>query len=943
METVGYAALQVIPSFQGLQARMGAGVVAPMAAAGATSGKRFGAGMLGAVRGFAAPMAGIFGVAAIAGFLKSSVQIEAQFSQTMNTLAAVTKVPQAQIEKLSALAMKFGADTEFSANEAASAMLELAKGGLTTAAIRAGALDSTLTLASAGGIALADAAGVVTNGLSMFGLRARDAGQVAAALAGAANASTASIGDMTLGLSQVGPGARNAGLSLQETTAVLAGFANAGIKGSDAGTSLKVFLQRLVPTTSTASTAFKTLGLNLTNARGEFVPLRVMAQQLQDGLKGLSDAQRTQALSAAFGSDASRAALVLAKQGADGIKKLTRATSDQAAADRVAEARMSGTAGALAILSGSWETLQLAVGKAIQPVIQFGALALSAGLNALGPIVLGMGDAFSRLGGFLSAAKAPLLAVAAGVTAAGIALGVYRAYVITVTAVTRVWAAAQALLNGTMAINPVTATVIAIGALVAVAVLAYQRSETFRAVVQKLWAGFKQLAATVSGVVMAALRALWQAFQANILPALVRVWVTVQTQLWPVLQRLGGIIGKVVVFVARMYAAWIKFQVAVAAKVLPVIIKVAGFLTGLLFRALAAVIGVIARVIGVVARVVGAFVNFAAGLGRAAAAVGRFVGEAVAKFAAFARAVAEKVAAVVGFVGGIQAKVLNALRGAAGWLVSVGADMIRGLIEGIKNMAGAVAGAAVDAVKGAVNAAKSFLGIGSPSKLMMVVGADTIRGLAIGIRDKGESVTKAMVDVTKQLTDAAAKGLAPLKDVAGQVLQFAASIRSGLADFGAVTSFTPPEGVPASAGMVLANMRARLTAVRKFGRYLVDLKKLGLNNASLQDVIAAGPVAGSQIAAALLAQGRRAIRQVNTLESAYGRASAQVGQVGARSQFGMTTGQAQAIKQTRVDVRDGAITINVGGDVGPRIRREIRQGVHDALGDVVDRLQAAKG
>lgn len=307
------------------------------------------------------------------GFAKESVNLEAKFSQTMNLVGAATKAPATQIQSLTDLAMKLGADTAFSANEAADAMLELAKAGLDTKTIMGGGLAGTLTLAAAGGTELGTAATIASNAINTFNLAGKDMESVAAALAGGANASSASVESLGQALQQVGPGATNAGLSLQETVAALSAFDSAGVKGSDAGTSLKTMLTRLVPQTEKAASSMERLGLDFVKGNGEFESLTNIADQLQKKLSGLSAAQRTTALATIFGSDASRAATVLMKEGADGIKKYIKATNDQNAAQRMAETRMSGTAGALERLSGSVETAQLALGRELAPVIQSAA------------------------------------------------------------------------------------------------------------------------------------------------------------------------------------------------------------------------------------------------------------------------------------------------------------------------------------------------------------------------------------------------------------------------------------------------------------------------------------------------------------------------------------------------------------------------------------------
>ncbi|MPZ66164.1 MAG: phage tail tape measure protein, partial [Pseudonocardiaceae bacterium] len=356
---IATAYVSLVPSFSGGSAAIATQLGAPAAAAGATASKKFGGSFVGGLATLGKRVGPLLGAAAIAGVVKSAVSLEAQFSKTMNTLQAATGAPAAQLDKLSELAITMGADTVFSANEAADAMLELAKSGISPATIEAGALQGTLTLAAAGELDMASAATVAGNALNTFGLRGKDMNMVAAALAGAANASTASVDSMAQALQQVGPDAADAGLSIQETTAALAAFENAGIKGSDAGTSLKTMLARLVPNTEKAKGAMEDLGLKFTNANGEFVSLSEMAGRIQTSFAGLSAEERTLAMNTIFGSDARRAATILMNEGQQGIRGYIKATSDQSAAEKMAAAAMKGTAGALESMKGSIETAML--------------------------------------------------------------------------------------------------------------------------------------------------------------------------------------------------------------------------------------------------------------------------------------------------------------------------------------------------------------------------------------------------------------------------------------------------------------------------------------------------------------------------------------------------------------------------------------------------------
>lgn len=352
-------------------------------------------------------VAGAFSGTAIAAGIGKTISLAKTFDLSMRQVGVQTGQTGEELKKLSDLAMKMGADTAFSAQDASNAMLELAKGGLTAADIKAGALKTTMTLAAAGELEMASAAGYVTQAMNTFGLSAANANQVAVALAGGANSSTASVESLGQALSQVGPGAANAGMSLQETVAALAAFDNAGIKGSDAGTSLKTMLSSLVPATDQARSAMSKYGLEFIKANGSYKSMSQVAQELKTGLGDLSQAEQTAALRTIFGSDATRAATVLMKEGKKGVDDYVKATKNRATVEKMANTAMGGAEGAWNELTGSLETLAIKIGSALLPAFTSAAKGGAAFINTLG----GMGDelagAFSWVKGFVSGFIAP--------------------------------------------------------------------------------------------------------------------------------------------------------------------------------------------------------------------------------------------------------------------------------------------------------------------------------------------------------------------------------------------------------------------------------------------------------------------------------------------------------------------------------------------------------
>lgn len=334
----------------------------------------------------------------------------ANFDLTIRQAGTVSDASAKQMDGMRQTAIKLGKDTSFSANEAATAMLELAKGGISQAQMGAGVLDQTLTLAAAGGLQLGEAAGYMTNTLNAFGLKATAAGGVAAALAGGANASTASVQSLGMGLAQTGRSAVDAGMGLNETIGALALFENAGVKGSDAGTSLKTMLTRLVPQTDEAADAMKKLGLNFTDAQGNMLPMRNVAQQLQSKLKGLSESQRISALNTIFGADASRAAGIMADAGAAGIDKMVAATKDLNAAQLLAKTNTDGAKGSIEQMKGSVETASIQFGQVLSPHIVAAAGQLGDLADGFSNLTSGQQSAALGMGTFAVATGPALIA-----------------------------------------------------------------------------------------------------------------------------------------------------------------------------------------------------------------------------------------------------------------------------------------------------------------------------------------------------------------------------------------------------------------------------------------------------------------------------------------------------------------------------------------------------
>lgn len=317
---------------------------------------------------------------AAADFVGSTITVAADYESTMNRFKAVTgdAIDQSgmKVEDFNALFLDMGAKTQFSAQQAADAAVNLAKGGMDPATIAAGGLEGALALAAAGELDLAQAAEITAKTLGVWGDRGVDAAMAANLMSQAANASTVDVDDLAIGLANVGGTAKTAGVTFQDTVQAMALLAPGFSSASDAGTSFKTFLSRMIPTTAKQTDAMVELGLATEDgksaffdASGQFIGMKKAAELLQNATAGLTQEQKLLALNTIFGQDAIRAASMLAEAGAEGFDAMGVAMGNAGSAADQAAARNQGLNFALESLKGSWETIQIVIGTAILPIL----------------------------------------------------------------------------------------------------------------------------------------------------------------------------------------------------------------------------------------------------------------------------------------------------------------------------------------------------------------------------------------------------------------------------------------------------------------------------------------------------------------------------------------------------------------------------------------------
>lgn len=400
----------------------------------------------------------------LVGVAVAGVKTAAEFEVSMASLGVNAGIAGKDLERLGKLADKLGADTVFSANEAAQAMLELSKAGISPAAIEGGVLANTLNLAATEGIGLVEASTIMANTMNAFGLEAKNTGKIVDILAAGAVASTAGVQDLAGGLKYVGATAKTLNIPLDDTVTSLAALNNAGIDATTAGTSLNRFFLGLTGNSDKARKKMAELGLSFEDANGNMLPMSKIIPQLSKQLEGMGDAQRVATLKTLFGVEGMRAANVLLKLNTDGYAKLKDEVNKNGVAAELANARMKGTAGALEQLKGSAETAAKAIGNALAPAVELIAGILTKALNLFTSLPGPIQTVIVVIAAFAAALGPILFLMGAIATSTNLATGAILAK----NAALKVVTAAQWLWNAALSANPIGLVVLAIAGLIAI-------------------------------------------------------------------------------------------------------------------------------------------------------------------------------------------------------------------------------------------------------------------------------------------------------------------------------------------------------------------------------------------------------------------------------------------------------------------------------------------
>lgn len=559
------------------------------------------------------------------------VATAANFEQAMSKVQAITNSSNADMERLTATAQQLGASTQFSASQAAEAMSYLGMAGWKTDQIISG-MPGLLDLAAASGEDLASVADIVSDDLTAFGMSADQASHMADVMAATSTNANTNVAMMGETFKYVGSLAGALGYSLEDVSVATGIMANAGIKGEQAGTSLRAIMTRLVSPTKESGTAMDQLGITMTNADGTMKPFMQTMKELRAAFSGMTEEEKAQYASSLAGQEAMSGFLSIVNASDSDFETLVNAVNNaDGAASQMAATMQNNAKGGAIQLQSAIEGLSISVGSIFLPVLaqmaqglagivgdmakwaqthQGVVIALMAVAGAIAAVVLAgltLNVVITAIGAFDAAMKLLTITTEAGTQVTLAQMAALKLH----AAATRIAAAAQAAFNAVMSANPIALVVLAVVALVAALVYLYNNNETVRSAIISAWNSIKSAAVAVWNSIAPTISAAWGAIKAAAQAGITffqGIWTTIQPYvsafgsfLISVLSGLIGVIGTVFSVAVTIIGGILRGIIVVFGAVFSVVVTVVSVAFSVISAVISAGIAVISAIISVLA------------------------------------------------------------------------------------------------------------------------------------------------------------------------------------------------------------------------------------------------------------------------------------------------------------------------------------------------------
>lgn len=496
-------------------------------------------------------------------------KVASDFDSAMSGVKAISGATGEEFDALRAKAIELGGSTAFSANEVAEAMTEMAKAGWDSQQILDG-MGGVLDAAAASGENLGTVSTIVADAITGFGMEAKESTRVADLLTQAANSGTIGINDLGESFKYIAPVAGSMGLSIEDVTTALSAMSMSGIKGSQAGTSLRGVLTRMVKPTDQVAAAMDELGIVLTNSDGTFKSLDQILSEMRGSFSGLTDEQKTYYAATLAGQEGMSGLLSLLNMSQEEYDEIA-ASMDNASgvAKETAEVMRDNLAADVEELGGSLESLAITLAEHIIPHLRTFVQWLTELVGKFTDLDPETQKTILKFAGIAAAIGPVILVIGKLVTAVGSVVTTFGKIPGAIAKAKGAFTAVSAAIGGISA--PVVAVVAVIATLVAAFKHLWDTNEEFRNKMTAIWDGIKsKFESFAQGIVdrLNALgfdfenfgevvKAIWDGFCSLLAPIFEGVFNQVSVILGSVLDALTGIFDVFIgIFTGNWDQAW---------------------------------------------------------------------------------------------------------------------------------------------------------------------------------------------------------------------------------------------------------------------------------------------------------------------------------------------------------------------------------------------------
>jgi len=449
--------------------------------------------------------------AGVVGLGTAAVKTAADFDSAMSKVAAVSGATGSEFDALRDKAREMGSKTKFSASEAAEAMNYMAMAGWKTEDMLGG-IEGVMNLAAASGEDLATTSDIVTDALTAFGLSAQDSGHFADVLAAASSNANTNVSMMGETFKYAAPIAGALGFSVEDTAEAIGLMANAGIKGSQAGTSLRTIMTNLSGDVKICGANIGEVTVATTNADGSMRDLSDILADCRVAFAGLSESEQAAAAESLVGKNAMSGFLTLMNAGEGDINKLSSAIANcDGTAASMADTMNNNLEGQLTILKSQLQELAISFGEMLMPAIRTIVGWIQGFVDKLNSMDEGTRKVIITIA-LVAAAIGPVLIIVGKVISA---IGTIMTIVPKLAGVINAAKGVFAAFNAVCAANPYVLIIAAIVALVAAFIYLWNNCEEFRQFWIDLWEGIKEIAVAVWEALKEFFKAAWEAIKST--------------------------------------------------------------------------------------------------------------------------------------------------------------------------------------------------------------------------------------------------------------------------------------------------------------------------------------------------------------------------------------------------------------------------------------------